>query len=405
MNGVHDMGGMQDMGPIQTEKNEPVFHDPWEGRVFAMYRATGAWRKWNIDADALCERADSSGRIPAHELLRKVVRGAGGPPDSERPGHARGDRKRTARARIRARLTPPLTPKQMLECCGQGVRLRNGMFRWPRASKPASAFALATSILWATRVCRVMRAGNSARSIAIMASLFSRTPMPNSSAKIPNMFTPCVFPRASCGASRPSRRILSISRCGMTTLSQHNSAPDPESLAALPRLPRDEGGPVFAEPWEAQAFALAVKLSEQGHFTWKEWAAALADELKAAADRGEPDDGSHYYEHWLATLERLGHSQRLERSGGSRSPAKKPGPKPIGTLRTASLLSWQPPAARSSTALQPVGFQSHIGSRASQAHWQNPQTEVCATKTALPRNPARMACKQSVDETRLVAKK
>jgi nitrile hydratase accessory protein len=62
---------------------------------------------------------------------------------------------------------------------------------------------------------------------------------------------------------------------------------------------------VFAEPWEAQAFALAVKLSEQGHFTWNEWAAALADELKAAANRGEPDDGSQYYHHWLATLERL----------------------------------------------------------------------------------------------------
>ncbi len=73
----------------------------------------------------------------------------------------------------------------------------------------------------------------------------------------------------------------------------------------LPRLPRDEGGPVFAEPWQAQAFALAVKLSEQGHFTWKEWAASLAEELKAAAARGEPDDGSRYYEHWLAALERL----------------------------------------------------------------------------------------------------
>jgi nitrile hydratase accessory protein len=78
-----------------------------------------------------------------------------------------------------------------------------------------------------------------------------------------------------------------------------------DRLADLPRLPRDEGGPVFAEPWQAQAFALAVKLSEQGHFTWKEWAATLADELKAAADRGEPDDGSRYYEHWLAALERL----------------------------------------------------------------------------------------------------
>ena len=62
---------------------------------------------------------------------------------------------------------------------------------------------------------------------------------------------------------------------------------------------------MFAEPWQAQAFALAVKLSEQGHFTWKEWAAALAAELKSAADRGEADDGSRYYEHWLAALERL----------------------------------------------------------------------------------------------------
>jgi nitrile hydratase accessory protein len=63
--------------------------------------------------------------------------------------------------------------------------------------------------------------------------------------------------------------------------------------------------PVFAEPWQAQAFALAVRLSEQGYFSWKEWAAALAAELKAAAERGEPNDGSRYYEHWLAALERL----------------------------------------------------------------------------------------------------
>jgi nitrile hydratase accessory protein len=62
---------------------------------------------------------------------------------------------------------------------------------------------------------------------------------------------------------------------------------------------------VFAEPWQAKAFALAVKLSEQGYFTWKEWAAALANELKTAASGGEPDDGSHYYDHWLAALEQL----------------------------------------------------------------------------------------------------
>jgi hypothetical protein len=79
--------------------------------------------------------------------------------------------------------------------------------------------------------------------------------------------------------------MLYISTCGTTTLSAPNSITESERLHALPR---DKGEPVFAEPWEAQAFALAVKLSEQGHFTWKEWAAALANELNAARSRGEP---------------------------------------------------------------------------------------------------------------------
>lgn len=50
MNGIHDMGGMQDMGPVEYEKNEPVFHAPWESRVFAMFIAAGAWGRWNLDA-------------------------------------------------------------------------------------------------------------------------------------------------------------------------------------------------------------------------------------------------------------------------------------------------------------------------------------------------------------------
>ena len=85
----------------------------------------------------------------------------------------------------------------------------------------------------------------------------------------------------------------------------------PERLAALPRLPRDKEGPVFAEPWQAQAFALAVKLSQAGHFTWSEWARALGAELATAAARGEPDDGSRYYHHWLAALERLASEKGL----------------------------------------------------------------------------------------------
>jgi nitrile hydratase accessory protein len=98
-------------------------------------------------------------------------------------------------------------------------------------------------------------------------------------------------------------------------LSEPNLESGTDRLSALPRLPRDEGGPIFAEPWQAQAFALAVRLSEQGHFTWTEWAAALAEELKAAVNRGEPDDGTHYYEHWLNALEGLVKQKGLTDSG------------------------------------------------------------------------------------------
>jgi nitrile hydratase accessory protein len=83
------------------------------------------------------------------------------------------------------------------------------------------------------------------------------------------------------------------------------SIPRDLDLGALPALPRDAEGPVFNAPWEAQAFAMTLSLHAAGTFTWREWADALAAELSAAAARGEPDDGSHYYEHWLAALEML----------------------------------------------------------------------------------------------------
>jgi|SRR6185312_16569149 len=89
----------------------------------------------------------------------------------------------------------------------------------------------------------------------------------------------------------------------MTILKRSEFAQQAER-AVLARSGHDEGA-VFAEPWEAVAFALAVKLSEQGHFTWKEWAATLADELRAAVERGENDDGTRYYHYWLAALEKL----------------------------------------------------------------------------------------------------
>lgn len=77
------------------------------------------------------------------------------------------------------------------------------------------------------------------------------------------------------------------------------------AVSALPGLPRDADGPVFAEPWQAQAFAMTLALHERGLFSWPEWAAALAGEIKRAQAAGDADTGETYYAHWLATLERI----------------------------------------------------------------------------------------------------
>src|SRR5436190_12475375 len=115
-----------------------------------------------------------------------------------------------------------------------------------------------------------MRVAREGRSSAITASTRSPIRMRCFAARSGSTCTPSASRRASSGERTLLRAIQFIWICGMTTLNT------PERLSDLPRLPRDEGGPVFAEPWQAQAFALAVKLSEQGHFTWKEWAQGLA---------------------------------------------------------------------------------------------------------------------------------
>jgi nitrile hydratase accessory protein len=73
----------------------------------------------------------------------------------------------------------------------------------------------------------------------------------------------------------------------------------------VPSIPCDAEGPVFREPWEAQAFAMALTLHERGLFNWNEWAATLSEEIKRAQAAGDPDTGETYYRHWMAALERL----------------------------------------------------------------------------------------------------
>lgn len=126
MNGVHDLGGMQDMGPIQAEKNEPVFHEPWQGRAYAFTRAMGAWRKWNLDASRF-QREQIAPldyfRLSYYErwvvalvelmLKNNMVTPAeleSGKPD---PGSAK--------------LTPPLTSDKVLILTSKGVPARRGV--------------------------------------------------------------------------------------------------------------------------------------------------------------------------------------------------------------------------------------------------------------------------------------
>jgi nitrile hydratase accessory protein len=78
-----------------------------------------------------------------------------------------------------------------------------------------------------------------------------------------------------------------------------------EASRAVPGIPHDADRPVFREPWEAHAFAIVLTLHERGLFTWTEWAATLAAEIRRAQAAGDSDTGETYYRHWLAALERL----------------------------------------------------------------------------------------------------
>ena len=84
---------------------------------------------------------------------------------------------------------------------------------------------------------------------------------------------------------------------------------------AVPGIPCDAEGPVFREPWEAQAFAMALALHERGLFTWNEWAQTLGAEILRAQGAGDPDTGETYYRHWLAALERLVAEKEIASAG------------------------------------------------------------------------------------------
>lgn len=87
---------------------------------------------------------------------------------------------------------------------------------------------------------------------------------------------------------------------------------DPQAHSRLSAsLPREKPGPVFAEPWQARAFGLAVLLCERGYFTWSEWTAVFAPRLRQGAPKDSAEEQNSYYRDWLSTLETLAVRKRL----------------------------------------------------------------------------------------------
>src|SRR6185437_11992333 len=145
-----------------------------------------------------------------------------------------------------------------------------------------------------------MCAASSARLRGVTARMSFRTRMHTAWVSVRSIFTRCASRRRNSGANPTTAPSTSI--YGRVILSTVEDG----ALQSFESLLRDEGNEAtFAEPWQAQAFALVVHLHSKGASTWEDWADALAEEIKRAAARGEPDEGTHYYDHWLAALERL----------------------------------------------------------------------------------------------------
>ena len=255
MNGVHDMGGMHGLGPVIPEPEGEVFHEAWEGRVHALTLASPT--RGNIDAGR--HRLEL---LPAADYLRMSY------------------------------YEKWLTRLEML-------LVENGFVT-------ADELASATADPTAPKATPVRPANTVEAALTAPYSYIRQAGAPAFAvgdrvrAKTRGTSTASASRRGTCGGRTRGPATASASTCGSLTL----SAPD---VLALPRLPRDADGPIFAEPWQAQAFALTLKLHETGAFTWTQWAQALSLELA----RDPSDDGSRYYEHWVAALERLTTSRNL----------------------------------------------------------------------------------------------
>jgi nitrile hydratase beta subunit/nitrile hydratase accessory protein len=285
MNGVHDMGGMDGFGKVEIEENEPAFHQRWEGRVMAMVRAMGANGGLNIDMQRFSRESLPPATYLSSSYYKKWFLG----------------------------LERTLLGRNMVGAdeIAAGHSLRNS------APLPRGTFSIKD-------VVRILTRGSFQRDVSTKPRF---APGDKVRAKNINPVTHTRLPRYVRGHVGTIERIQGSHALHGDVLRSRivgrRRRSDPgrldRSLRALPRsrmsaksgatsipgIPLDDDGPVFREPWEAQAFAMTLALHERGLFTWPEWADTLAQEIRRAQAAGDPDTGETYYRHWLNALERL----------------------------------------------------------------------------------------------------
>ena len=286
MNGAQDMGGMHGFGPVEPEPNEPVFHAEWEKRAFALTLAMGMPGGWNIDMSRFARENRAAGRISVDELLPDLVRRARDDAEGARPG---GDDDEIDAGHS---LHPPKPVKRTLSPGDVAqVLYRGGPTE--RETNSAAKFKAGDKVrakninpLTHTRLPRYVRGHVGVIERVIGCHVFPDSNATGSRRKSAMALHRALRrPRIVGRRRRPEReglgrRLGAVSGAGMI-----DQAAARRATQEVPSIPRDADGPVFREPWEAQAFAMTLALHERGLFTWPEWAAALAAEIKRAQGR------------------------------------------------------------------------------------------------------------------------
>ena len=272
-------------GPVAPEEHEPVFHAAWEKRAMALTLAAGAMGHWSVDESRQSRETRHPSDYYGSSYYELWVKGL------ERLLLQHGFVTEAELAAGRA-ADPAPVPRRVLDAEGALLLIHRGV-PYDRLVATPPRFAIGARVrtlnLNPVGHTRLPRYARGKLGMAPMAASCSPTAMRRARAKSRSTFIPLLLRRRSFGGAMPTRRPRSALTPGRAILSR-------------PEPPLDAGDRVFAEPWQAQAFALTLTLHQNGLFTWSDWSKALSAELKrtdAAAD------GSDYYDRWLVALETL----------------------------------------------------------------------------------------------------